>query len=46
MSRQIEILPGGEDLRRRLDATTVMKVQGVPFVTVSEFIRAKLKSTM
>jgi len=44
MARQIEILPAGETGPRRLDATTVMKVQGVPFLTISEFIRAKLKS--
>jgi len=40
----IEILAAGESGPRRLDNTTVMKLQGVPFLTISEFIRAKLKS--
>ncbi|GLB39094.1 hypothetical protein LshimejAT787_0602560 [Lyophyllum shimeji] len=40
----IEILAAGESGPRRLDSTTVMKIQGVPFLTASEFIRAKLKS--
>ncbi|KDR68360.1 hypothetical protein GALMADRAFT_231325 [Galerina marginata CBS 339.88] len=41
---QIEILPAGETGPRHLDTSTVMKMQNVPFLTVSEFIRAKLKS--
>jgi len=41
---EIEILTGGESGPRHLDNTTVMMVQGVPFLTISEFIRAKLKS--
>lgn len=41
--RKIEILPAGETGPRRLDATTIMKIQGVPFLTISEFVRAKLK---
>lgn len=41
---QIEILPAGEAGPRHLDDTTVMKIQGLPFLTISEFIRAKLKS--
>ncbi|EDR04550.1 uncharacterized protein LACBIDRAFT_304324 [Laccaria bicolor S238N-H82] len=40
----IEILPAGETGPRILDSTTVMKMQGIPFVTISEFIRAKLKN--
>ncbi|KAJ4479371.1 hypothetical protein J3R30DRAFT_3477798 [Lentinula aciculospora] len=42
----IEILPAGEAGPRRLDASTVVKIQGVPFLTISEFIRAKLKTWM
>ncbi|KAG7097683.1 hypothetical protein E1B28_005008 [Marasmius oreades] len=45
-SIEIEILPAGEAGPRRLDHTTIMRVQSVPFLTVSEFIRAKLKSWM
>jgi len=41
---EIEILPAGETGPRHLDTSTVMKVQNVPFLTVSEFIRAKLKT--
>ncbi|KAK0496480.1 hypothetical protein EDD18DRAFT_1074318 [Armillaria luteobubalina] len=40
----IEILPAGETGPRRLDGSTVMKIHGVPFLTISEFVRAKLKS--
>ncbi|KAF8893662.1 hypothetical protein CPB85DRAFT_1330700 [Mucidula mucida] len=40
---KIEILPAGETGPRRLDTTTIMKIHGVPFLTVTEFIRAKLK---
>jgi len=40
----IEILPAGEAGPRHLDTTTVAKIHGVPFLTVSEFLRAKLKS--
>lgn len=43
---EIEILPSGEAGPRRLDANTVMRVQGVPFLTISEFVRAKLNSWM
>ncbi|KAJ7154594.1 hypothetical protein C8R46DRAFT_960636 [Mycena filopes] len=42
----IEILPAGETGPRHLDSTTVMKMQGLPFLTISEFIRSKLKSWM
>ncbi|KAF8735294.1 hypothetical protein AX14_002331 [Amanita brunnescens Koide BX004] len=45
-SIEIEILPSGEAGPRRLDATTVMRVHGVPFLTISEFIRAKLNTWM
>ncbi|KAI0048934.1 hypothetical protein FA95DRAFT_1582030 [Auriscalpium vulgare] len=41
---EIEILPAGEAGPRRLDALNVMMVSGVPFLTISEFIRAKLKT--
>ncbi|KAF8880067.1 hypothetical protein BD779DRAFT_1446527 [Infundibulicybe gibba] len=40
----IEILPAGEAGPRRLNDSTVMKIQGVPFLSISEFIRAKLKT--
>ncbi|KAF9486270.1 hypothetical protein BDN70DRAFT_870365 [Pholiota conissans] len=40
----IEILPAGETGPRHLDTSTVMKIQAVPFLTVSEFIRAKLNA--
>ncbi|KAG7446983.1 uncharacterized protein BT62DRAFT_931562 [Guyanagaster necrorhizus] len=43
---EIEILPAGETGPRRLDGSTVMKIHGVPFLTISEFVRAKLKSWM
>ncbi|PCH44788.1 hypothetical protein WOLCODRAFT_27048 [Wolfiporia cocos MD-104 SS10] len=40
----IEILRAGEEGPRHLDATTVMPIGRVPFLTISEFIRAKLKA--
>ncbi|KAI0747150.1 hypothetical protein C8Q80DRAFT_1220308 [Daedaleopsis nitida] len=40
----IEILPAGEEGPRRLDGSTVMVVGRVPFLTVTEFIRAKIKA--
>jgi len=43
---EIEILPAGETGPRHLDSSTVMKIQGIPFLTISEFIRAKLKTWM
>jgi len=43
---EIEILPAGETGPRHLDSTTVMKIQGLPFLTISEFIRSKLKTWM
>lgn len=43
---QIEILPAGEEGPRHLDASTVMKIQSIPFLTISEFIRARLKTWM
>ncbi|KAK7464998.1 hypothetical protein VKT23_006208 [Stygiomarasmius scandens] len=45
-SVKIEVLPAGETGPRRLDSSTVTTIQGVPFLTVSEFIRAKLKTWM
>ncbi|KIM78237.1 hypothetical protein PILCRDRAFT_824716 [Piloderma croceum F 1598] len=43
-SIEIEILPAGEEGPRRLDGTTTMIIRGIPFLTVSEFIRAKLRT--
>ena len=43
---QIEILAAGESGPRRLDALTVAIVGRVPFLTTSEFVRAKLKAWM
>ncbi|KAI5121121.1 hypothetical protein M0805_002793 [Coniferiporia weirii] len=40
----IEILPAGEEGPRRLDDTTVARISGVPFLTVSEFLRSKVKA--
>lgn len=41
---QIEILPAGEEGPRRLDTSTVMTLAGLPVLTISEFLRAKLKA--
>ncbi|KAG0707881.1 hypothetical protein DFH29DRAFT_979538 [Suillus ampliporus] len=41
---EIEILPAGEHGPRRLDSSTTMQLQGIPFLTLSEFVRAKLKA--
>ncbi|KAH9974655.1 hypothetical protein BGW80DRAFT_1301910 [Lactifluus volemus] len=43
---QIEILAAGESGPRRLDALTVAAVSRVPFLTTSEFVRAKLNAWM
>ncbi|KAJ6469385.1 hypothetical protein C8R45DRAFT_430086 [Mycena sanguinolenta] len=43
---EIEVLPAGETGPRHLDSRTVMKLQGLPFLTISEFIRTKLKTWM
>ncbi|EIW51628.1 uncharacterized protein TRAVEDRAFT_176208 [Trametes versicolor FP-101664 SS1] len=40
----IEILLAGEEGPRRLDGATVMAVGGVPFLTITEFVRAKVKA--
>ncbi|KAI0826356.1 hypothetical protein BC629DRAFT_1455612 [Irpex lacteus] len=40
----IEILPAGEGGPRRLDNTTVTQVAGIPVLTISEFLRAKIKA--
>ncbi|KAI0694510.1 hypothetical protein BC835DRAFT_1003527 [Cytidiella melzeri] len=40
----IEILPAGEQGPRRLDATTVMDIGGIPVLTISELLRAKIKA--
>ncbi|KAG1779385.1 hypothetical protein EV702DRAFT_97885 [Suillus placidus] len=41
---KIEILPAGEYGPRRLDSSTTMQLKGIPFLTLSEFVRAKLKA--
>ena len=41
---QIEILTAGEEGPRRLDGATVMMVGRIPFLTITEFIRAKIKA--
>ncbi|KAH7882312.1 hypothetical protein F5I97DRAFT_1816938 [Phlebopus sp. FC_14] len=41
---EIEILPAGEHGPRRLDSSTTMNIQGIPFLTLSEFVRDKLKA--
>lgn len=43
---EVEILPAGEEGPRRLDASTVRTVHGLPFLTISEFLRAKIKAWM
>ncbi|THU82133.1 hypothetical protein K435DRAFT_766782 [Dendrothele bispora CBS 962.96] len=43
---EIEVLPAGETGPRRLNSSTVTLVQGIPFLTISEFVRAKLKTWM
>ncbi|KLO14035.1 hypothetical protein SCHPADRAFT_827061 [Schizopora paradoxa] len=40
----IEILPAGEEGPRRLDGGTVSIISDLPFLTVSEFLRAKLNA--
>ncbi|KAI0674640.1 hypothetical protein C8Q78DRAFT_608367 [Trametes maxima] len=40
----IEILVAGEEGPRRLDSSTVMVVGNVPFLTITEFLRAKVKA--
>lgn len=42
----IEVLPAGETGPRILDNHAVMRLKGVPFLSYSEFIRAKLKTWM
>lgn len=41
---QLEVLPAGEEGPRRLDASRVMLVRAVPFLNVTEFLRAKMKA--
>ncbi|KAI5888795.1 hypothetical protein GGG16DRAFT_92008 [Schizophyllum commune] len=43
-SIEFEILPAGETGPLRLTRHTVMKIQGVPFLTITEYVRAKLNS--
>ncbi|KAF9450229.1 hypothetical protein P691DRAFT_810986 [Macrolepiota fuliginosa MF-IS2] len=45
-SVEIEILPAGETGPRHLDDSNILKIQGIPFLNVSEFLRAKLKTWM
>ncbi|THH10629.1 hypothetical protein EW145_g1210 [Phellinidium pouzarii] len=40
----IEILPAGEEGPRHLDDSTIALIRGIPFLTVSEFLRAKIKA--
>ncbi|KAL6301438.1 hypothetical protein BKA93DRAFT_818981 [Sparassis latifolia] len=40
----IEILPAGEEGPLHLDSTTTVTIASIPFLTISEFIRAKLKA--
>ncbi|KAI0777340.1 hypothetical protein BD413DRAFT_467972 [Trametes elegans] len=40
----VEILVAGEEGPRRLDSRTVMTLGSVPFLTITEFIRAKVKA--
>ncbi|TDL22061.1 hypothetical protein BD410DRAFT_866125 [Rickenella mellea] len=40
----VEILPAGEEGPRRLDGSTVTTIRGLPFLTISEFVRAKIKA--
>ena len=44
VASKIEILPAGEEGPRKLDQTTVSIVQGLPFLSTSEFIRAKIRA--
>lgn len=41
---EIEVLVAGEEGPRRLNSSTIMQVQGIPFLTMSEFLRAKLRT--
>jgi hypothetical protein len=41
---QIDILPGGEYGPRTLDTCTVQPQHGIPFLSPTEFVRAKLRS--
>ncbi|KAF8520935.1 hypothetical protein BU17DRAFT_46142 [Hysterangium stoloniferum] len=41
---QFEVLPAGEEGPRRLDALRVILLQSVPFLNITEFLRAKLKA--
>lgn len=40
----MEILPAGEEGPRHLNESTVGRIRGIPFLTVSEFLRAKIKA--
>jgi len=41
---EFEVLPAGEEGPRRLDASRVMQLHHVPFLNVTEFVRAKMKA--
>ncbi|OCB85028.1 hypothetical protein A7U60_g7985 [Sanghuangporus baumii] len=41
---RIEIIPAGEGGPRRLDDATTTRIRALPFLTVSEFLRAKVNS--
>ncbi|KZT24154.1 hypothetical protein NEOLEDRAFT_1135286 [Neolentinus lepideus HHB14362 ss-1] len=40
---EIEILPAGEEGPRHLDANTTTTIRGIPFLSITEFLRAKVK---
>jgi len=42
----IEVLPSGEAGPRRIDNGTAMYIRGIPFLNITEFTRAKLRSWM
>ena len=43
---ELEILPAGEFGPRILNSTTCMRISGLPYLSISEFVRAKLKCWM
>jgi hypothetical protein len=43
-TRQIEILNCGETGPKRINATNIMMINHIPFLSVSEFLRAKMNA--
>jgi len=41
---EFEVLPAGEEGPRRLDASRVMQLHNIPFLNVTEFVRAKMRA--